>query len=86
VSNIPANREAVQKDCGIVFEVRNIESLKKELAYIVNRPAEAREIGRAARKRVENYYGWDAIAERTLEVYQNLLEPRNLKHHVLSQK
>ena len=86
VSNIPANREAVKKNCGAVFEVRNIESLKKELGYYINRPAEARELGRAAKKRAEACYGWDAIAERTLEVYESLLKLDSLKHHAVPQK
>lgn len=74
VSNIPANTEVVRGDCGAIFESKNVESLKKELAYYVNRPDEAKIIGRAARERIEQHYSWDAIARKTLDVYQDALK------------
>ena len=33
----------------------------------------ARVMGRAGRKRAEEHFSWDAIAERTLEVYRSVL-------------
>lgn len=86
VSNIPANMEAIKNGTGVAFEVRDIESLKKELAYYVNRPDEARSIGAAAKVRAEEFYSWSAIAERTREVYEEVLKREGLKHYVATHK
>ena len=37
-------------------------------------PERAREMGRAGRKRAEEHFAWEAIAERTLEVYRTVIE------------
>lgn len=86
VSDIPANKEAVGKEAGVLFEVKNIESLKKVLAYYVNRPAEAKAIGKAAKKRAEAVYSWTAIAAETREVYENILKTDSLKEYVATHK
>ena len=49
------------------------ESLKKELAYYINRPEEAAAIGAIAKERAEREYSWDAIARQTLEAYEEVL-------------
>lgn len=73
VSDIPANVEAVQGECGVIFKSKDVESLKNKLAYFINRPEEAEKIGVMARERIEKNYSWDAIAKKTLEVYKDVL-------------
>lgn len=68
-SNIPANREVVG-ETGALFPSQDVESLKKTLAYFLTRPNEVRDFGKRAEARVGAHYSWDAIAERTLEVYE----------------
>lgn len=75
-SDIPANREAVA-NTGALFPSKNIDGLKKELAYFLNRPDEVLALGKAAQERVRTHYSWDAITRRTLEVYENALR----EHH-----
>ena len=73
VSDISANLEAIQSGSGVSFESKNAESLKKELAYYINRPEEAAAIGAIAKERAEREYSWDAIARQTLEAYEEVL-------------
>ncbi|OGI15512.1 MAG: hypothetical protein A2878_00185 [Candidatus Moranbacteria bacterium RIFCSPHIGHO2_01_FULL_54_31] len=82
VSDIAANLEAIQNGSGVSFESKNAESLKKVLAYYINCPAEAEAIGAIAKERAEQQYSWDAIARRTLEVYEDVLHQySHLKEH-----
>jgi len=53
---------------------RFVADLADALARVVADPARAAEMGRAARTRVEEHFAWDAIGERTLEVYRAVLE------------
>ncbi|MEK7181788.1 MAG: glycosyltransferase family 4 protein [Patescibacteria group bacterium] len=78
-SDIPANMEAIKNGAGVSFPSKDVEALKKEFAYYINRPEEAKAIGEVAAKRAEEYYSWDAIANRTLEVYEDVLSKDHLK-------
>ncbi|MGK2848901.1 MAG: glycosyltransferase family 4 protein [Minisyncoccota bacterium] len=77
VSDISANREAVN-NTGAFFPSKNIEALKKQLAYFVNRPDEVNVLGQSAEARIQTHYSWDAIAERTLEVYTETISQYSL--------
>ncbi|MBC7551809.1 MAG: glycogen synthase [Cellulomonas sp.] len=50
-----------------------VADLAAALTQIVSDPARAAVMGAAARRRVEDHFAWDAIAERTLEVYRTVL-------------
>ncbi|MEV7962257.1 glycogen synthase [Oerskovia paurometabola] len=52
---------------------RFVADLAAALVAVVSDPARAQEMGRAARARVEDHFAWDAIADRTLEVYRSVL-------------
>jgi glycogen synthase len=58
------------------FEPMVPEQFSKDLASAVNRllddPGTMREMGRKARERVERYFSWTSIAQRTLEFYREL--------------
>lgn len=83
VSDIPANLEAVRGETGRVFPVNQLAGLKREMAYLINRPADAAVLGQAAKKRIEEHYSWDAIAKKTLETYEGLLKDKAVKSHSL---
>ncbi len=53
---------------------RFVADLAAALTQVVTDPARAAAMGRAARQRVEDHFAWDAIGERTLEVYRTVLE------------
>ncbi|MDP2838013.1 MAG: glycosyltransferase family 4 protein [Candidatus Moranbacteria bacterium] len=80
VSDIPANREAVA-NTGAYFPSKDIDGLKRELAYFANRGDEVTALGKAAEERVREHYGWDAIATKTLEVYENVLQRGHVNEH-----
>ena len=70
VSDIPANREAVA-NTGALFPSKDVDGLKQQLAYFLNRSDEVLALGKSAEERVRTHYSWDAIARRTLEVYED---------------
>ncbi|WP_255371965.1 glycogen synthase [Cellulosimicrobium sp. CUA-896] len=52
---------------------RFVTDLADALTRVVSDPARAAEMGAAARRRVEEHFAWDAIGERTLDVYRTVL-------------
>jgi alpha-maltose-1-phosphate synthase len=58
------------------FEPKAPEQFSRDLAIAVNRllddPGTMREMSRKARERVERYFSWTSIAQRTLEFYREL--------------
>jgi alpha-maltose-1-phosphate synthase len=58
------------------FEPQQPEQFSRELAAAVNRlledPVTMREMGKKARRRVEQYFSWTTIARRTLDFYRDL--------------
>jgi starch synthase len=51
---------------------RFVADLAAVLTEVTADPARAREMGRAGRQRAEREFSWDAIAERTMEVYRSV--------------
>ncbi|MFB7886805.1 glycogen synthase [Cellulosimicrobium cellulans] len=52
---------------------RFVADLAAALTQVVRDPERAAAMGRAARQRVEDHFAWDAIGQRTLEVYRTVL-------------
>ena len=52
---------------------RFVTELAATLTEVTGDPARAREMGRAGRLRAEQHFSWDAIADRTVEVYRSVL-------------
>ena len=66
--------EQVQDGTGTpVDPERFVGDLARALETLAMDPARAAEMGAAARRRVEDHFAWDSIAERTLEVYRSVL-------------
>ncbi|HWQ60115.1 MAG TPA: glycosyltransferase family 4 protein [Candidatus Fimivivens sp.] len=68
-SRIPGNEEALG-NVGTYFDAADVDSLRAELARLLNRPDELARYGVLARKRAEDCYGWEAIARQTAELYE----------------
>ncbi len=47
--------------------------LADALSAVATDPERAARMGEAARRRVEDHFAWEAIGERTLEVYRSVL-------------
>lgn len=72
VSDIEPNKEVVA-DTGIVFENKNVDDLRDKLAYALNCPeSEIKAYGHSAQTRILKQYSWDAIAKKTVKLYQSL--------------
>jgi starch synthase len=50
-----------------------VADLAQVLTEVASDPARAREMGRAGRVRAEEHFAWEAIAQRTLDVYRSAL-------------
>ncbi len=50
-----------------------VADLAAVLAEVTGDPARAREMGRAGRRRAEEHFSWESIADRTMEVYRSVL-------------
>jgi glycogen synthase len=59
------------------------EQFSRSLAEGINRiahdPSLARRMGQAGRKRAEEHFSWRAIAEKTLHLYESLVEQRRVE-------
>lgn len=84
VSSIPANVELARGGAGAIFENKSVESLKQEMAYYVNRPDEAEKLGLVAKERIETHYSWEAIAEKTIDVYKEAIAEHEARYHFQS--
>jgi starch synthase len=67
------------------FEPRAPEQFARDLAAAINRlvndPERRQEMGRKARARVERYFSWTGIAQRTLEFYRALTQTGQTAHY-----
>lgn len=51
-----------------------VNDLAAALNEVLGDPQRAAEMGKAARKRVEDYFSWEAIGEKTMALYKKILE------------
>lgn len=61
------------KETGILVKPKDVDSLVKAMDYLLGNPDEARAIGTRARKLVLENYSWEKNAEKTIKVYQEVL-------------
>ncbi len=78
-SDIRVHRE-VLSGVGILFQNKNVADLRDKMAFLLNAPEEGERLGRAAQNRIREEYSWDAIAEKTLSVYESLLPHRKQRN------
>ncbi len=72
---------------GILVDPANPVKLAEAINYLISNPEIAGVYGKNGRKRVEEHFSWVAIAQKTKQLYVNLLEewwrrnqPRNIRH------
>ena len=59
---------------GTTFSRGDGSALRDVLASLLANPANARELGEKTRMRVEDYFGWGSVVERTLRLYEGANE------------
>lgn len=68
-ASIPENMEALG-DHGVPFKPGNVNELAKKIIELTEDPMKAASMGHVARHYVEDTYNWDAIAKKTLHLYE----------------
>lgn len=58
---------------GLLVRPRNVDSLVEALDYLLGHPEEARAMGERARELVLENYTWEKNAEKTIQVYEEVL-------------
>lgn len=71
-SNVPENREIVD-GAGFTFQRGNAADLAECLRFLIANPAAREAAGRMARKRIEDEYQWQKVAEEIEQVYFDML-------------
>jgi len=62
---------------GMLVKPKDVDSLVKVMDYLLSNPDEAQAIGKRARKLVLENYTWEKNAEKTIEVYREVLDNAN---------
>jgi len=64
-------------NAGILMKPKDPDSLREALIGLMNAPDRIRELGRAARRRLENHFSWTAVAGQYSEIYKKCsMNPR----------
>ncbi len=81
VVSTPAGVEGLEvAPGGDVVVADTAEQFAAAVLELLRDPARRRQIGMEARRTVERYYGWDAIARRQKELYARLSQPERPDH------
>lgn len=73
--NTGGPREIVSDgETGLLFEVEDSQDLAGKLRQLLGDMQQAREMGAEGRRVVEGRYSWEAIAQRTLDLYEETLD------------
>lgn len=80
-SNIRANAD-ILGNTGLLFESKNVADLREKLAYFLNRPEEAIVFGERGERLIRSKYSWDALADRTLSLYGEVISTRGRNRNV----
>ncbi|HID62356.1 MAG TPA: glycosyltransferase WbuB [Anaerolineae bacterium] len=73
-SDLPLVRGIIEEaGCGLLVEPGNVEQLAEAMAYILDHPAEAEEMGRRGRRAVVERYSWETEGQRLLGLYEEVL-------------
>jgi glycosyltransferase involved in cell wall biosynthesis len=67
-SDVPENREVVD-GAGFTFQRGNAEDLADRLRFLIANPAVRESAGRLAKKRIEQQYQWQKVAEGIEQAY-----------------
>jgi glycosyltransferase involved in cell wall biosynthesis len=63
---------------GLLVEPRNSSQLARAITDILSDSSMRRRLGQEARKRIEKEFTWEAVAKKTLEFYESLLNEKRM--------
>ncbi len=74
VSDIPGNREIVLHETnGLIIPLENSNALAAACIHMLDNPLLRKQYSNAARKRIEELYSMEKIADLTINLYNELL-------------
>jgi len=69
-------------DSAILVNSKNSEAIKDALEKLVNDPDLCINLGKAARKRAEEYFGWESISVKSVHLYSQFRKPSLLQEAI----
>jgi glycosyltransferase involved in cell wall biosynthesis len=73
-SNFPLYQDIVERsNCGLCVDPRDAEEIAEAIRWVIDHPAEGRQMGVNGRKAVEDRYNWGIEEKKLLYLYQELL-------------
>lgn len=74
-SNFPLWREIVEgNECGICIDPLNTEEIAGAINWIIEHPAEAKQMGKNGRRAVEDRYNWGIEENKLLGLYEEIMK------------
>jgi glycosyltransferase involved in cell wall biosynthesis len=80
-SDVPENREVVD-GAGFTFQHGSSADLADRLRFLIANPAVRAAAGRTARRRIEEQYQWEKIAEDIEKAYFKMMGPESMEAFV----
>ncbi len=74
IASADDSNRSILGDAALYFSNKEKESLVEKMAFLLNRPDEAKRMGEIAKKKALNEYGWDMVAEKTLAAYEVIIK------------
>jgi glycosyltransferase involved in cell wall biosynthesis len=59
-------------DAALLVKSRDAEAIREALIFLANNPERCRELGMAARQRLEENFGWTSVAKRYIALYEKV--------------
>jgi glycosyltransferase involved in cell wall biosynthesis len=71
-SDIPVHKQLIAPERGLLFRVGDVDSCVHCLDWAIHHPQELAEMAKNAQEHVQDYYNWDDITTKTLNLYTTL--------------
>ena len=75
ITTIGTGCSEVVGDDAVLVEARNAEAIRQGLIKLTGDPALCARLGKAQRKRMEDYFTWTSVAGRHAEFYKKHVRP-----------
>jgi glycosyltransferase involved in cell wall biosynthesis len=74
-SNFPLYRDVVETHhCGLTVDPARPQEIARAMAYLIDHPQEARQMGENGRRAVLEKYNWEKESRRLLQIYDTVLQ------------
>jgi len=65
-------------DAALLVKSRDAEAIREALIFLANNPERCRELGKAARQRLEEHFSWTTVAKRYIALYEKTVKSRSV--------